>query len=134
MNTLQTQKYPHWIDYTIEYNPIGVLDILRLYGYPEPMSENEFYQTTFKFINEYGNDALDSLKPVHPDYDMLVTSPAQQPAVIKQPETIQQPIIKNNTVGNSITTEDKDFVKKAVTIGLVIIGVVQILKVLNRAN
>ena len=139
---LDLSLYQPWLDYTLFENQAGVFDVLEDYGYPEPQSGRDYLRTVDNFIREYGDEAIEILKTTHPDYDMFMRMKSnyrtQKPTVKKAPQQSQQQsqqLQTNTPTAQNITQDDKDFIKKVITISLAFIGVVQILKILNnRAN
>ena len=126
-----------WIDYTIDNNGIAVCDLVESYGYPSSDSRENLKRIVFAFINDFGEEAYYQLKQIHPDYRLFFPpkSPAREFEIIEQTQIVQevtQPEKIQPTV--NITEIDKDFFKKAIVVGLIIVGVVQILKVMPNAR
>lgn len=131
-----------WVHYTVNKNPIAVMDIIEYYGYPEAEEEEDLLEATFHFMGNVPN-ATHILKKAHPDYE-LFSSIQKFPdfsekknfhnannEIIK--EDIQPKKIESERI-STLNDSDKEFLKRAIIVGLVIIGVVQILKIMPNAR
>ncbi len=126
-------SYESWVEYTIDKKPIQVMDIVEDYGYPKAYSKEELTEIVYDFLEEVPG-AIKILKKAHPDYRLFFPYNPKLSVIKNDIEENKQ---EKNIGAEKILTvsdTDKEFLKKAITIGIVIIGVVQILKLIPNAR
>jgi len=70
-----------WLEYTVISNPNGVMLVLAKYGYMgwmAPQDMQELLEATQVLIERYGDQAVEDLIRVHPDYDIIRSMPAKK--------------------------------------------------------
>lgn len=62
----------NWLDYTINNNTAGVMNVLAGYGYVgflQPQTMSQVKEACEELIYKYGDDAVMALLQAHPEYD-----------------------------------------------------------------
>ena len=112
------------IEYIVSNVPQTVADMLFENGYPQISDVEILKKAAQDFVNNEGDYAKKQLLNIHPDKKYFVSVIENKPS----DEAKKTPILETK---DTQTDEDREFWKDIITTGIIVMGVVIIIKILK---
>lgn len=137
--------YQTWLDYSVDNESALLSVMLEDHGYPIARSKDQLRRQAFDFIDKHPQ-GLHILLEAHPDFPLFIDNLDYLNAYANKDMPTKEVFNADTNADNisfvdtkqekitALNEEDKSFIKKAIIIGLVIVGVAQFLKILQNAG